>query len=146
MNLAAALVVLLAASGPAAAPPPSIAWPEFFAHIGNQGLEYSETLKALDGKRVRLRGYAIPTPGVPGGLLLGRDASSELHDVDEIEVPYDAVGVLWKKGLALPRIPARPTVEGRLRLGNHRLGGQAVAILIEDAIPVVPAKTARASR
>ena len=123
-----------------------IAWPEFFAHIGNQGLEYSDTLKALDGKRVRLRGYAIPNPAVPGGLLLGRDASSELHDVDEIEVPYDAVGVLWKKGLAPPPVPARPTVEGTLRLGNHRLGEQAVAILIEDAVPVVPVKAPRASR
>jgi hypothetical protein len=146
VNLAAALFILLVSSRPAAAPPPSITWPEFFAHVGNQGLEYSDTLRALEGKRVQLRGYAIVSPAVPGGLLLGRDASSELHDVDEIEVPYDAVGVLWKKGLALPRIPARPTVEGTLRLGNHRLGDQAVAILIEDAIPVVPAKTARASR
>jgi hypothetical protein len=140
---AAALVSFSLAHAQAPAPPPTIDWPQFFAHIGNEGLVYSNTLKALEGKRVRLRGYAIHSPQIPGGLLLGRDATPTLHDVDEIEVPYDAVGLLWRKGLKVPPPPARPTVEGILRLGNHDLGTQIVAILIDDATPAAPAASHR---
>jgi hypothetical protein len=135
--LATLLVSLSLTRAQANAPAPAIDWPQFFAHVGNEGLVYSDVLKSLEGKRVRLRGYTIYGPAVPGGLLLGRNAAPALHDVDEIEVPYDAVGVLWRKGLKLPPPPAHPTVEGILRLGNHDLGGGAiVAILIDDATPV----------
>lgn len=139
MVFAAVLVSLSLARSQTPAAAPAIDWPQFFAHVGNEGLVYSDVLKSLEGKRVRLRGYAILEPAVPGGLLLGRDAAPALHDVDEVEVPYDAVGVLWRKGLKVPPPPARPTVEGILRLGNHDLGGQIVAILIDDATPVAPA-------
>ena len=84
-----------------------ITWPEFFARVTTEGLVYSERLKTLDGRRVRLRGYAITHPSVPRGLLLSRDPYSDPHDVDETDVPYDAVGVVWRKGLSPPPLPAR---------------------------------------
>jgi hypothetical protein len=38
------------------------------------------------------------------------------------------------------RVHVRPTVEGTLRLENAAVGPQRVALLLEDAVPVVPAK------
>ena len=101
-------------------------------------LFYGDRLKALDGKRVRLRGYSVRFPEVPGGLLLTREAFSDPHAVEETDVPFDAVGVLWRPGLALPPVPDRPTIQGVLRLGNREVGETIVAIAIEDAEPVVP--------
>jgi len=49
--------------------------------------------------------------------------------------------VRWRSGLEIPRVPHRPTVEGTLRLENAAVGPQRVALLLEDAAPIVPAKT-----
>jgi hypothetical protein len=131
------------ASAPAPPPPCSISWDDFYARVSTLGLEYSATLHDLEGKRVRLRGFSIPFPKVPGGVLLSRNPYSDPHDVDETDVPYDAVGVLWREDLALPPLPGRPTVEGTLRLGNHDLGEQTVSVLLEDAVPVLPDATGK---
>ena len=80
---------------------------------------------------------------VPRGLLLTRApfAESDPYEPDtELDLPYDTVGVVWRRGIALPPVPSRPTVEGTLRLGNRTLSGQVVTILLEDAVPVVPAR------
>ncbi len=42
-----------------------IDWPDFFSRVTVTGVEYSDLLKSLEGKRVRLRGYSIPSPQVP---------------------------------------------------------------------------------
>jgi hypothetical protein len=65
---------------------------------------------------------------------LSKDPYSDPHDVDETDV--DVVGVVWRKGLPLPPVPGRPTVEGTLRPGNRELGEQMVAIPLENAVPV----------
>jgi hypothetical protein len=75
---------------------------------------------------------------VPGGLLLTKSSFSDPHAVDETDVPFDAVGILWRTGIALPPVPARPTIEGTLRLGNRTLGEQVVVLTLEDAVPVYP--------
>jgi len=49
--------------------------------------------------------------------------------------------VRWRSGLEIPRVPHRPTVEGTLRLENAAVGPRRVALLLEDAVPVVRAKT-----
>lgn len=122
--------------------PPTIEWSQFFASVSTQGLVYSDRLKALEGRRVRLRGYSVVRADLPGGLLLThqRFVESDPHsDEDELDIPYDAVGVLWRSGLAIPPVPSRPTVEGTLRLGNQRVGAETVAITLHDAVPVLPA-------
>ena len=48
-------------------------------------------------------------------------------------------------GLRLPPVPQRPTIEGTLRLGNRKLEDENVIILVEDAVPVLPAGTAKSS-
>jgi len=130
------------APAPPSSPAPTIDWPDFFASVSTQGVVFSERLKALDGRRVRIRGFAVAYPTVPGGLLLSKDPFSDPHAVEETDLPFDAVGILWKPGLRIPAVPARPTVEGVLRLGNRKVGDQIVAIVLDDAAPVYPAHRA----
>jgi hypothetical protein len=47
-----------------------LSFSEFFAPIGDRGLEFTETLRALAGKRVRLVGYMVREQGRPPGLFL----------------------------------------------------------------------------
>lgn len=122
--------------------PPTIDWPDFFARVLVQGVEYSDRIKDLEGRRVRLRGYSIRTPEIAGALLLSREMFAA-SDAEETEIPFDAVGVIWKRGISLPPIPTRPTVEGTLRLGSRELGSQVVPIALEDAVPVYASRSGK---
>lgn len=113
----------------------AISWPEFFSHVSPQGVEYSEKLRQLAGTRVVLRGYSVPIPPIEGGILLTQFPYSESHELEETDVPYDAVAIIWKKGVELPPIPRRPTIEGTLRLGNRTHSGQTTVITLEDCVP-----------
>ncbi len=145
--LAASLLFSPAASGGPAPSTPVIDWTGFFSAVSVKGAEYSPGLKALEGKRVRLRGHAVLEPVPPGGLFLTRVPSERLHPDDEETLPWDSVAVAWRPGIALPPIPSRPTVEGTLRLGNRRVGQENVILTLEDAVPVIgPPPAAPTSR
>ena len=118
-----------------------IDWPEFFSSTKTTGLTFSDKLLRLNGQRVRLRGYSVGTPSVPGGLLVTHMPYDDPHEVEEVDVPYDAVLVLWRKGTAIPPVPHRPTIEGILHLGNHDSGPVIVAVTIDDAVPALAAST-----
>jgi hypothetical protein len=134
-----------AAGRPAPLPPgpPLIDWPDFFASVTARGVVYSERLETLSGKRVRLRGYSVVREDWNGAILLTRQryVESDPHGSDaEFDVPFDAAGVVWRRGLTIPRVPEQPTVEGTLVLGNRSVGSQKVVVLLEDAVPVFPRK------
>ncbi len=135
--LAASLLLFPAASGGPSPSTPTVDWTGFFSTVSVSGAEYSPALKALEGKRVRLRGHAVLEPVPPGGLFLTRVPSERLHPDDEETLPWDSVAVAWRPGIVLPPIPSRPTVEGTLRLGNRRVGQENVILTLEDAVPVV---------
>jgi hypothetical protein len=142
--LAFTLLSSRGAGASAPAPPASrVEWREFFSKVTTEGAEFSEKLRSLEGKRVLLRGYAIFEPRPDGGLYLTRFPEGKLHPDDEETLPWDAVGVVWRKGIHLPKIPPYPTVEGTLRLGNRQLGTETVILLLEDALP---ARAAPANR
>ena len=116
---------------------PVIQYETFYASVRANGLTYTDQMKAWEGKRVRLRGYAVANPPLDGGLFLTRFEHEDPHGVAEYDLPFDAVAVVWRKDLELPPIPRRPTVEGILRLGNRRFSeSQIVTITLEDATPV----------
>lgn len=116
---------------------PTIRFENFYSSIRAEGLTYSDEMKALDGKRVQLRGYTVGHPKIDGGLLLTRFEHEDPHGVAEHDLPFDSAAVLWRKDIELPEIPRRPTVEGVLRLGNRRFGeSQVVTVTLEDATPV----------
>ena len=97
-------------------------FPEFFGPIGDRGLELSEKLRALDGRRVRIVGFmvrqSLPTPGV---LLLAPQPTQ----VDEIEygacddLPPQVVRVFVPLPTSAPVLltPGPLLLTGRLELG-----------------------------
>jgi len=114
-----------------------ITWETFYKSVRAEGLTFSDRLKSLDSKRVRLRGYAVNHPRLDGGLFLTRFEHEDPDGVDEHDLPFDAVAVLWKESIELPPVPRRPTIEGVLRLGNRRFDDDVVVtITIEEAVPV----------
>ena len=117
---------------------PLLDWETLFARVAVTGAEFRADVKALEGKRVRFRGYAILEPVPAGGLFMTRLPHERLHPDDEETLPWDAIGLVWRKGVAAASVPRRPTVEGTLRLGNRRLGEETVILLLEDAVPWVP--------
>jgi hypothetical protein len=143
---------ILLARPPAPAPAPTaadsiphLAWDDFFAKVETTGATFSDRIRALDGTRVVLRGYAVVDPKPEGGLFLTRFPEARLHPDDEDTLPWDSVGVVWRKSRKLPAIPRQPTIEGTLRLGNRELGTETVILVLEDAVPhLEPVPAARA--
>jgi hypothetical protein len=68
--LAAAAHTVAAGIEPAPAGVTDLSFSEFFAPIGDRGLEFTAKLRALAGKRVRLVGYMVREQGRPPGLFL----------------------------------------------------------------------------
>jgi hypothetical protein len=117
---------------------PLLDWDGFFSSVSASGARFKPEVKALEGKRVRLRGYAVVQPVPPDGLFLTRLPHERLHPDDAESLPWDAVGLLWRKGLTMAAVPKRPTLEGTLRLGSRRLGDESVILVLEDAVPWLP--------
>lgn len=115
----------------------AISWSDFFSRVTPRGIEYSAALRRLAGARVVLRGYSVPVPPIEGGILLTRLPYSESAEVEETDVPFDAVAIIWRKDIELPPIPRRPTIEGTLRIGNLTHSAQTVVVTLDDAIPVI---------
>lgn len=131
--IAALAVSFLLAGGPPA-PPTSISWEELFAASSPTAIEFSARAKEIEGTRVRLRGYRLASPKLPGGVYLTR-VPEVVVEHDQADVPWDAVAVLWDPALEIPDVPSRPTVEGTLRLGNRDVGGHRVVLALENARP-----------
>lgn len=123
------LAFALAASAEPALPPlpagvSSLAFSDFFAPIGRKGLEYSEKLRGLDGRRVRILGFMVaqeaPQPGrfllAPRPLQLHQSEYGLADDLPAatllVEAPADAERVL-------PFTPGPLLLTGTLRLGNR---------------------------
>lgn len=126
---------------PVSPAPATIDWPDFFASVSAQGVVFSDRLKGLEGRRVRLRGFSVARSPAQRGLLLTRIpyVESDPHgEGSELDLPYDVVGVVWRTSIGLPPVPGRPTVDGTLRLGNQEVGGQIVALALVDAVPSPP--------
>ncbi|HEY3349705.1 MAG TPA: hypothetical protein VGM13_08015 [Thermoanaerobaculia bacterium] len=144
-RLVAAALLCAAAPLSAADALPHLTWNDFFARVESTGATFSDRMRALDGTRVVLRGYAVGDPRPDGGLYLTHYPEGKLHPDDEDTLPWDSVGVVWKKGRKVPAIPKQPSVEGTLRLGNCDLGTETVILVLEDAVPHVE-KSAAARR
>jgi hypothetical protein len=127
-----ALAALDASSAASALPPApagvtDLAFAEFFGPIGDRGLEYSEKLRGLAGRRVRLVGYMVREQERSPGLFrfAGWPIAVEtlgLCSVDDTP-PSTAYVIVPDPGQKLP--PWRP---GRLLLtGTLEVGARAEA-------------------
>ncbi|WP_257388093.1 hypothetical protein [Tahibacter caeni] len=89
--------------------------------VGPRGLEVTERLRELDGRRVRLVGYMVKAD-VAGGFVLS-PLPAELGDADEglaDDLPPSAVLVELPRstGLRSGHMPGLIQVTGRLRVGS----------------------------
>lgn len=105
-----------AETAPRAEPPTDLRFGEFFRlPIGTRGLELSDTLKAADGREVRLVGYIVAREqGVPGRFLLTPRPvrMSEHADGEADDLPPATVTVLLDPAQATascstPPVPLR---------------------------------------
>lgn len=114
-----------ATSAPLPPPPEGVVdlrFHDFFGPIGDRGLDYSPTLRALDGRRVRLVGFMVrESEHAPGLLLLAgwpltvQTKGSCTYD----DAPPTAVHVLLPTATPRP-VPYRPgrlILTGRVELG-----------------------------
>ena len=56
---------------------------DFFKPIGRMGLEYSDKMKSLDGKKVRILGYMVQMEVRTPGIFLFSPFALELNDAEE---------------------------------------------------------------
>ncbi len=96
---------------------------EFFKKpVGRRGLEYSESLRALDGKRVRVLGYMVGTDEPAPGLLMLAPFPIHLHESEygmADDLPPSALHVI-APALVEHRVAFAPgplLVTGKLELG-----------------------------
>jgi hypothetical protein len=123
---------LLAVNGPLDAPPKGVAELKFRdvfkLPAGAKGLEPTDTLRKLDGKRVRIVGYMVQweTPLAAGFLLsplpvAAGDEDESLAD----DIPPSALFVSLPKGngAVVPNLPGLIKVSGTLHVGAHEVAG-----------------------
>lgn len=124
----------VSASHQAAALPPTppgvtdLKFSELFKPIGPRGLEYSDKLRALDGKKVRLLGYMVrQTEPVPWTFLLS-PVPVTLHEKEyglAEDMPATIVHVTTQRN-ATPLVPFTPgllLLTGTLSIGNREEAG-----------------------
>ena len=95
--------------GPAPAGVVELKFEELFKRpVGDRGLEPSEKLAALDGKRVRIVGYMVQQPTVPLGSFLLAPLPTSISDEDEPmadDLPPSTIGVVLPASSKKP-VPA----------------------------------------
>ncbi len=97
---------------------------EFFEPIGRGGLEFSEKVKGLDGRRVRILGYMVRRDDpVPGTLIL-TPRPVQLHDheyglADDLPAATLYVTVPNSPGRTVTWTPGLLLLTGTLSIGNH---------------------------
>lgn len=105
---------------PAADAAQSLQFTQFFGPVGDRGLEYSGTLRALEGQRVRISGYMVrETLRAPGVFMLTarpvvvEKAGYCFHE----DLPPSTVHVVLPTLQPLPYRPGRLELAGILELG-----------------------------
>ncbi len=139
----------IAAESPARPLPPpplgvrDLRFTELFAPTGRRGLEYSETARALAGRRVRLLGYIVrqeePTPGT----LLLAPLPLVLHEHEygmADDLPPTTVHVLvpTERERPVPWTPAPLLLTGTLDLGPREEPDGRVSVVRLLLDPPVP--------
>lgn len=117
---------LLVKSGLASAPEGvvELKFRDFFKMpVGPRGLEPSDKLLGLDGKRVRIVGYMANAESPTPGMFILSPLPVELGDEDESlsdDLPPSALFVhMDASTLAVPHIPGLIKVTGILHIGNR---------------------------
>jgi hypothetical protein len=96
--------------------------------VGPKGLELTDVLKGLDGKRVRIVGYMVQQQVPSAGAFMLTPLPVASGDDDESfadDIPASVIFVTLPHGAAtlVPRLPGLLKVTGTLRVGAHEIPG-----------------------
>lgn len=116
------LLVAIALTLSTALPEPAaLSFADFF-RSGATRLEASDSLRALDGQRVRIQGFMAHMEDGPSGAfyLASRPVDCDEGGAGTGDLPPDAVlvSVPWANGREVPFVPGRLDVVGTLQLGG----------------------------
>lgn len=111
--------------------------------VGPKGLEPTEKLAGLDGKRVRIIGYMVQQdPPIAGGFMLSPlpVAAGDADDAYADDIPASAIFVTLPKGagVIVPPLAGLIQLTGTLRVGAREMTGAgrvAPAVLELDGAP-----------
>jgi len=124
---------------------------EFFANpVGPRGLELTEKLRDLEGKRVRILGYMAHREAQPPGVFLLTPFPVQVHDHDnglaeDFPASVVQVSVPTLPDQPVPHVPGLMLLTGTLHLGNRSEPDGRMSLVRLDLDP--PSRfTARKSR
>jgi hypothetical protein len=111
--------------------------------VGPKGLEPTEKLLALDGKRVRIIGYMVRQSPAPAGMFLLSPLPAALGDEDESladDLPPTtlAISLDESRDLVLPMLPGLLQITGTLHVGmrvDPATGRSVPAAIAIDEVP-----------
>jgi hypothetical protein len=129
----------------------------FKSPVGPKGLEPTEQLRLLDGKRVRMVGYVVQQAHPLAGAFMLSPLPVVAGDEDESladDIPPSAVLVRLPnaKDARIPSLPGLIQVSGTLHVGASEAGGRVTAArvdldaLAERALIADTSRNHRASR
>ena len=98
---------------------------EFFVRpVGKRGLELTDKLRLLDGRKVRLLGYMVHQEEPPPGRLLLAPMPAQIHEhdnglADDLPASMVYVSVPTVRDQAVPYAPGLMLLTGTLSVGNR---------------------------
>lgn len=149
--LAIACTLSIQAAPPTLPPLPAgvteLKFNEFFVNpVGPRGLEFTEKLRGLDGRRVRILGYMAHREVQPPGVFLFTPFPVEVHDHDnglaeDFPASVVQVSVPTLRDQPVPHARGLMLLTGTLSIGNQSEPDGRVSLvrLVLDP-PSVPAK------
>lgn len=95
---------------------------DFFKPIGDRGLEYSEMMRTLEGKRVRILGYMVRSDTPAAGMFLFAPKPMTLHEseyglADDLPATVAHVFVAERQDEIVPYTPGPMLLTGTINLG-----------------------------
>ena len=119
---------------------------EFFVNpVGPRGLELTEKLRGLDGRKVRILGYMAHRETQPPGGFLFTPIPVEVHDHDNSlaeDFPANVVQVLVQtlRDQPVPHTPGLMLLTGTLSIGNRPEPDGRISLVRLELDPPSPAK------
>lgn len=122
-----------AAEATAEAPATDVKFRDFFQMpVGPKGLELTEQIRALDGKRVRIVGYMVKNDQPVAGMFILSPLPVELGDEDESladDLPPSSLFVHLADEATVPFHPGLIRLTGTLSIGSREERDDRVSML-----------------
>jgi hypothetical protein len=111
---------------------PELSFKDFFGPIGPGGLEYSAKIKALNGQRVRVRGFLVQQTERSPALFLFAGTPVKVDtraDCNETDTPPAMIHVFVPGTTkALPWVPGQHFISGVLELGARHEADDRISV------------------